>query len=367
MSQTRTLGYDVAVTDEDAEQLLHDLVATPSLSGDETQAVRLLVEWMAAHGYDRAFIDDAGNAVGIIGSGECEIVLLGHIDTVDGFPPVRRDARRLYGRGTVDAKGPLCAFAVAAARAALPDNIRLIVIGAVEEEGSSRGARYAATQYRPHACIIGEPSNWDRITLGYKGRLLLEWRWDGALAHSAGQAATAAEHAFSYWRRVQDYVEAFNRGRSRIFERLDTTLQAINSGEDGAFGWARMTVGFRLPPGVAPEEIAADLAVNEDGAAVRAYGMETAFVAEKDNALSRALRGAIRAEGAAPRFVHKTGTADMNIVGPLWNCPILAYGPGDSALDHTPDEYIDLDEYLRAIRVLASAVERLGTLEAVGR
>ena len=49
----------------------------------------------------------------------------------------------------------------------------------------------------------------------------------------------------------------------------------------------------------------------------------------------------------------------MNIVGPVWNCPIFAYGPGDSALDHTPDEHIDLDEYLRAIRVLTQALSRL--------
>jgi [amino group carrier protein]-lysine/ornithine hydrolase len=43
----------------------------------------------------------------------------------------------------------------------------------------------------------------------------------------------------------------------------------------------------------------------------------------------------------------------------VWKCPIVAYGPGDSALDHTPDEHIDLDEYLRAVRVLTSALARL--------
>jgi LysW-gamma-L-lysine carboxypeptidase len=42
----------------------------------------------------------------------------------------------------------------------------------------------------------------------------------------------------------------------------------------------------------------------------------------------------------------------MNVVGPLWRCPIVAYGPGDSALDHTPDEHVSLDEYWRAISVM---------------
>ena len=39
----------------------------------------------------------------------------------------------------------------------------------------------------------------------------------------------------------------------------------------------------------------------------------------------------------------------MNVVGPVWQCPILAYGPGDSSLDHTPHEQIELPEYLSKI------------------
>ncbi len=46
----------------------------------------------------------------------------------------------------------------------------------------------------------------------------------------------------------------------------------------------------------------------------------------------------------------------MNIVGPAWGCPIVAYGPGDSSLDHTPQEHIELAEFRRAIDVLARAL-----------
>ena len=81
--------------------------------------------------------------------------------------------------------------------------------------------------------------------------------------------------------------------------------------------------------------------------------------APRDSVLSRAFRRAIRAQGQQPRFVTKTGTSDMNLVAPVWNCPIVAYGPGDSALDHTPDEHIDLDKYLRAIDVLVNMTETL--------
>ncbi len=43
----------------------------------------------------------------------------------------------------------------------------------------------------------------------------------------------------------------------------------------------------------------------------------------------------------------------MNIVGPEWNIPIVAYGPGDSNLDHTPNEHVVVEEFLVGIRVLS--------------
>jgi LysW-gamma-L-lysine carboxypeptidase len=69
---------------------------------------------------------------------------------------------------------------------------------------------------------------------------------------------------------------------------------------------------------------------------------------------------------AQPGFLVKTGTSDMNVVGPLWQCPIVAYGPGDSALDHTPVEHLSLDEYWRAVEVLDATLRAFGDLEPGG-
>ena len=347
------------IADSSAEKLLHDLVAIPSPSRQESEAAAFLTGWMRRYGYDDAFVDDAGNAVGVIGTGARQLVLLGHIDTFGGFPPVRLDGRRLYGRGSVDAKGPLCAFAVAAARARPAAELQIIVIGAVEEEAAtSRGAHFALSQYQPECCVIGEPSRWDRITLGYKGRLLLDWRWEGGLAHSASDAPSPAERALAYWQSVKSYCDQFNQGIESLFARLDPSLRDINTRQEGVNGIAEMTVGFRLPPNVKPDELRRRFPAG-DSATVSGRGGELAFSGDKNSALSRQFRRAIRAHGGAPRFVYKTGTADMNIVGPRWGCPIVAYGPGDSALDHRPDEHIDLDEYLRAIDVLTLVLETL--------
>ena len=161
-----------AVSSVAAEELLHDLVAIASPSHEEAEAATFLVEWMRSQGYDEAYVDEVGNAVGIIGRGARDVILLGHIDTFAGFPPVQVEDHILYGRGSVDAKGPLCTFAVAARRAIARDDLRVVVVGAVEEEAAtSKGARHIVANYQPDYCVIGEPSQWDRITLGYKGRL----------------------------------------------------------------------------------------------------------------------------------------------------------------------------------------------------
>ena len=348
-----------ALSNQAAEALLRDLVAIPSPSRQEARASDFLVCWMRQAGFDQAFVDEAGNAVGRIGSGAREILLLGHIDTVGGFPRVHQAGRKLYGRGTVDAKGPLCAFAAAASRANIAPDLRVTVIGAVEEEAAtSKGARYALSRYRPDYCIIGEPSRWDRITLGYKGRLLLDWRWEGGMTHSAADAPSPAERAVDFWLRARRCADDFNHETNSLFTRLDASLRDIKTYQKGADAVAEMTIGFRLPPGFDAAALSERLAP-EAGATVTARGAEAAFSADKNSELSRRFRRAIRARGGRPRFVRKTGTSDMNVVGPAWDCPIAAYGPGDSALDHTPDEHVDLDEYLLAIDVLTDLLSAL--------
>ncbi len=107
---------------QSAVALLQGLVAIPSLSTQESAAAAWLVEQMAAGGYDRAYVDPAGNAVGEMGPASADqvVVLLGHIDTVPGSIPVRIEAGEdgpvLYGRGSVDAKGPLATATAAVAR-----------------------------------------------------------------------------------------------------------------------------------------------------------------------------------------------------------------------------------------------------------
>ena len=356
--------------DQEFIALLRQAVELQSYSTQEADVSRFLVRWMHKHGF-KAEMDGAGNAVGARGTGQKEIVLLGHIDTVTGEIPVeikpnQNGKLELWGRGSVDAKGPFCTF-VAAVSLLSPQTLakaKFICVGAVEEEAaSSKGAHHAISKYTPSYCIIGEPSGFDTVTLGYKGRLILRAKLEKDNFHSAGSDSTAPEDMIRFFAALEAWATAFNQDQ-RLFDSVQVALQAISSSNDGLRQTCEATIGLRLPPRLNPDEAMRQLEQvrleNLHGLRINYTGREEPYRGAKDTPLTRAFRVAMRARGILPQLTLKTGTADMNVVAPLWDCPILAYGPGDSTLDHTPTERLELDEYLMAILVLRDALERLG-------
>jgi LysW-gamma-L-lysine carboxypeptidase len=289
---------------DDAATLI-GLVERYSPSGQERGAADWLVARMRALHFSRSFVDEAGNAVGVMGDGPQQVVLLGHIDTVPGEIPVRVEEDILYARGAVDAKGPLACFVDAVSRLGPVEGWQFVVVGAVEEERDS-------------------------------------------------------EAAVEMWLRINKWSDEFNGGRERAFDRLLLTLRGMESGGDGFEEWARLRIGARLPVDLDPPAWFERLQQLADGAQMERLGFPIpAYQCEKNTPLVRAFLGGIRAAGGTPSFVYKTGTADLNIVVPAWNCPALVYGPGDSALDHTPNEHISLGEYEKSVGVLMTALEKL--------
>ncbi len=346
----------------EAEQVLFDLVSTPSVSGSERRAAEVFVR----HAHELRYvaeIDEAGNALAHRGpiDAPVHIVLLGHIDTVPGDIPVRVESGVLHGRGSVDAKGPLAAMLVGASRAVLPEDVRVTVAGAVgEETAGSPGARHLAQQYRPSACVIGEPSGWDGVTLGYKGRLLVRATCTRSCAHTAGPQSSATDELHAWWGEVLGRVARFNMGRERAFDQVQANIRSWSSEDDGLHETAALNAGFRLPIGVLPEDLVRTMRILGEGRVrLQFEGMEVAIKSDRNDPVARALTLAIREAGGRPRPKLKTGTADFNVVGPIWQCPIAAYGPGDSSLDHTPEERLSLEEYARAVEVIRTAVEGL--------
>jgi [amino group carrier protein]-lysine/ornithine hydrolase len=344
---------------ETATELLEEMLRIPSPSTQERALGQWLVARLRAMGF-AARRDEVGNVVAFWGSGPREVMLLGHMDTVPGFIPVRREGDSLVGRGAVDAKGPLAAAIAAVARQPVGAGCRFTIVGAVEEEGSSRGARHLVSRKAPDQLVILEPSGWDAVTLGYKGSLRLRYRLSQPMGHGAGPNESAADKAIAFVRRVQDHASAQSDGRGS-FERLDARILRFHADHDGFNDTAAMTVGFRLPLNFDVPALQQQLEAWAEDAELRFEYADAAVRAEKNTPLVRAFLKGIRDAGGTPRFKMKTGTSDMNILAPVWGCPTLAYGPGDSKLDHTPGEAIDLAEFRRGVDVLTAALNQLAS------
>ena len=352
------------MVDSDYSTLI-GLVSQYSPSGHEGEAVEWLTVRMRSLGYDHAFIDDAGNAIGIMGNGVRQVIFLGHIDTVPGEIPVRVEGGVLHGRGSVDAKGPLASFVDAVAQFGKAEGWQFVVIGAVEEERNSEGARYVANQYKPDFAVIGEPNHWDRIALGYKGSAWANIIVQQAQAHTASGEKTACESSVEAWLEIKSYADSFNADRQRTFDKILPTLRGMDSDSSDFVQQAQLKVGTRLPTDVSPDDwykrISEILKAPESvNVSIEPMGFPVpAWECDKNTALVRAFLSGIRSQVGEPRFVYKSGTSDLNIVAPIWKCPALVYGPGDSNLDHTPHEHIELSEYLKAIRVLCEGMKKL--------
>jgi LysW-gamma-L-lysine carboxypeptidase len=353
MNDTGKLGSDSAV------RLLREMLEIPSPSGEEGRLAAYLTKVMAGLGYD-AWTDDAGNAVGVIDRGPGpHVMLLGHLDTVPDQLPVHQAGRRLYGRGASDAQGPLAAMICAAARAAGGAGFRgrLSVIGAVEEElPSARGAiAVRETFQRPDACVIGEPSGSRSVVIGYKGKLDLRYSVECPSAHTTSPDPKASELAAGCWAALN---EILGRTDHAAFKLPGATLESIQ----GDTVRAEATMGVRTPPGFDAGAFMAGLRERTPLGTLTVVAAREPCVADRRNPVVQALTAGIRRRPATPSLVLKTATSDMNTLGEVWDIPMASYGPGDSKLDHTSEESIDLDDYLFSIAVLSDALAELTVL-----
>jgi LysW-gamma-L-lysine carboxypeptidase len=352
----------------DPVEFLQGALAIPSPSGEERLVAEYLAEGMERLGI-KAFVDEADNARGKVGKGPIQVVLLGHIDTVPGMVPVRLQGEKLFGRGAVDAKGPFVAMIFAAA--SLPEetlsHLTVHLVGATEEEApSSKGARFVASRLKPDYVVIGEPSGWEGITLGYKGRLLVKVRREKDHFHSAHHEPNAAEELVSYFVAIKAWAEAMNVGQ-KPFDQVQYTLRDFKVYPAELKQVAEMFFDLRLPPRLPPEEAIRHLtAYAPPTLELEFFGREVPYLGPKDTPLTRALRQGIRKLGGKPVFKLKTGTSDMNVLAPHWKVPMVAYGPGDSTLDHTSYEHIEVGEFLKGIAALSEALQALVKLHPGG-
>lgn len=360
-----------------AVDLLTRMVKIYSPSGSEEPISLLLADELTKLGFS-VHRDEVGNVIAEFGEGSPIVLLCGHMDTVEGEIPVRVEDGQLYGRGSVDAKGPLAAMIVAASNfvdGSFPGKI--LVVGVVDEEKGGTGIQHFVEEgIQPDYAIFGEPSGLEKVVFGYKGILTVKVTVETPSGHSAAPWLfdNAIEKAMEFWRQINKLHLREEKLKSRFYS-ITSCLTGIKGGNSSASfipSHCEILVQMRIPPQLTPEQVFNEVKRKIDRykatnpkvtVTLETVDVAKAFEADRRSVIVRALAWGIRKTTLNyASFSRKTGTGDMNVLGNELKIPVVTYGPGDSRLDHTPNEHIDLQEYLNSIEVLKKALTKLPEL-----
>lgn len=394
-------------------RLVTELVALPTLSGEEESGQRFVAQHLADHGMDvdtwridvpalsrhpafSAEFERTGplGVVGRLGHGDGPSLLLdGHIDVVPTgepanwtSPPFAAQMRdgRVYGRGACDMKGGLAAavIALAAIRAA---GVRLAgtallapVVG--EEDGGTGTLALLEHGVRSDACVVMEPTDLAVVpaTAG-----ALSWRVTvpGRSAHGClrEEGVSAIEAFWPVHAAVLDLERRRNTRRpDPLFAWLDRPF-AICGGRIVGGDWASSEADWLVWEGrygVAPgedlttaraefeaavaEACAADPWLATHPATVTWWGAQflPAATPVDDPVVATVRRAAADVLAAEPNVRGMPYGCDLGLTVGVGGIPSVVFGPGDIRDAHRPDESVALDDLVAAARVLALTVMR---------
>lgn len=181
-------------------EICQGLVKSKSYSGGESEVVEKIKTIFKELGFDDFYVDDYGNIVGCIkGKGQGKKVLFdAHIDTVEvtdeskwTYNPFEAKIvdKKIYGRGSSDMKGALSAMIYGAYNFAESTNRQfngeIYIAGVVHEECfEGVAAREISKKVNPDYVVIGEASDCN-LKIGQRGRAEIVVETYGKPAHSA--------------------------------------------------------------------------------------------------------------------------------------------------------------------------------------
>ena len=328
--------------------------------------------------------------------------LNGHFDVVPVGLGWTRDpfggeveAGRLYGRGSCDMKSGLAAAVFAAEairRAGVRHAAPIEISGTVDEEsGGFAGVGWLAEQQwisreRTRVVIIPEPFGVDRVCIGHRGVYWFEVTAEGRIAHGSMPylGVNAIEGMSHFLDLVRDELGPALHQRVTAMpvvpegsRHATININGIDGGQpiDDApspcvADRCRVVFDRRFLLEEGLEKTRAEIAALLHKAQARMPDVKFAIAdrlifeptqAPEDAPLIGALSSAIRkVTGRAASLVASPGTYDQKHVARIAGVPhCVAYGPGELAMAHQPDEYCSVDDIISCTKVLALAVMEL--------
>lgn len=336
----------------DKEELLIKMLHIPSTSRHEYRLASYVAFMLQQKGI-KTHIDEAGNIVSRIGMGKKKILLLGHIDTVPGNIPFKKEDEKIFARGAVDAKGTYAAFIEASRHFINSTDIEILLVGGVEEEiYTAKGGEFVRENYSADSVIIGEPSNTTKITLGYRGIFRIEISISVFASHSASKDYISAP---------DQLIEIYNglRQHMKSIGVEDISLRETLSWYENHCEKSKILINFRYSQAVTVEKLESVLLEFQNNNPTAVFNVLCAAPAalySKTTDLAKSFYQVIKSIGKQPTFVAKTGASFMNRLKKSWDCDMIAYGPGDSSLDHTDHEFLSLEDFDLSSKIIIDAL-----------
>jgi len=360
------------------EETLRDLIAIPSLSGEEGQVAAYIYDFLKANNID-AERDPSGNVVAVVGEGEQVLHINGHMDTVrpvatwtlDPFKPVVKDGR-LYGLGASDMQSGL-AVMMDLARKVRP-GVKTVFSFTVCEEGSGAGGRNNGVaallkEWDGDWAITTEGSSVDGIVtlgLGSQGHTVAVLRVKGVSAHSSRpeDGTNAIELAAEIVRRARalndsyDEVPIFDEivGRPTVAATLIQGGSASNIIPDSC----ELTLSRRLAPGEDRAKFERELDDLTAGLDVKVdiRGGDPAACVDVNGRLFQVAREASRKTLGVERYSFSRGRMDL-VLFTRKGMDVLNIGPGTMGQAHVADEWCRLEDMPAAAGLLEEIINTL--------
>ena len=410
------ISHAVAALRSDTVSMLSELVAFPSLLGEEASAQDWMADRMRAMRLqvDRFDIDEARlrshrgwspslisydgrpNVVGIHRPAEVQgksLILNGHIDvvpvgnasmwTTPPFQP-RVEGDRLYGRGAADMKAGLIAN-LNAMRAlqslGLEPTAPIYFQSVIEEECTGNGALACLVQgYHADAAVITEPGG-NSILVGQLGVMWLSIEVTGVpvhamVAHTGTNAIDAARELFVELKLLEREWNEPKR-RHALWCAHDHPIN-FNLGRLAGGEWpssvattARADIRLSFYPDMSREEVRRlveeRLAEAHNAMPARdsirykviyqGFQSEGCVLDAAQPVVTELARCHRDVTGEDVELVVGTGTTDarsFNLYGPI---PATCYGPSGESI-HGIDEWVSINSTMRCTEVLARFIAR---------
>ncbi|HET7620970.1 MAG TPA: ArgE/DapE family deacylase [Gemmatimonadaceae bacterium] len=375
----------------DAVALARELVRVdsrnPSLARGapgEREVARVLAGVLRAWGLQVEVSEAAAGRPNVIArtgdpaSGGRSLMFNGHLDVVgvEGmvhapFEALEREGK-MYGRGATDMKGGVAAMCAAAARAAQAGiGGELVVAAVADEEHASIGTQaLVGSGVRVDAAIVTEPTRL-AIAPAHRGFAWITVRVNGRAAH--GSRYDIGVDAIRHAGLLLAELDALDAGA--LLERTHPLLGHASLHASLIEGGTAMSVypdhcTLRLERRTMPGE-SEDQVVEEIRAACKRVARRRPdFSADVELELSRspsdvavdapivrALASVIEESGERVRTEGMSAWTDAAILNDA-GIPAICFGPGDIALAHAAEEWVDTAEIERAANTLTELALR---------